>query len=51
MKSRDVAFWKEAIDEISSIMQNNTLVLSDLPPGCEPLCKTLKFGFLILRLI
>ncbi|GJR34523.1 zinc finger, CCHC-type containing protein [Tanacetum coccineum] len=35
MKSRDVAFWKEAVDdEIGSIMENNTWVLSDLPPGC-----------------
>ncbi|GJU30510.1 zinc finger, CCHC-type containing protein [Tanacetum coccineum] len=34
MQSRDVAFWKKAIDdEISSIMENNTWVLSDLPPG------------------
>ncbi|GKD64448.1 zinc finger, CCHC-type containing protein, partial [Tanacetum coccineum] len=35
------AFWKEAIDdEIGSIMENNTWVLSDLPPGCKPLgCK------------
>jgi hypothetical protein len=34
-------FWKEAIDEeIGSIMENNTWVLSDLPPGCKPLgCK------------
>ncbi|GJR29049.1 zinc finger, CCHC-type containing protein [Tanacetum coccineum] len=41
MKSRDVTFSKEAIDdEISSIMENNTWVLSDLPPGCKPLgCK------------
>ncbi|GKD32729.1 zinc finger, CCHC-type containing protein [Tanacetum coccineum] len=30
MKSRDVAFWKEAVDdEIGSIMENNTWVLSD----------------------
>nr|GEY22687.1 zinc finger, CCHC-type [Tanacetum cinerariifolium] len=36
MQSRDVAFWKEAInDEIGSIMENNTWVLSDLPPGCK----------------
>ncbi|GKB00470.1 zinc finger, CCHC-type containing protein, partial [Tanacetum coccineum] len=35
MKSRDVTFWKEAIDdEIGSIMEINTWVLSDLPPGC-----------------
>ncbi|GJS63771.1 zinc finger, CCHC-type containing protein [Tanacetum coccineum] len=32
---------KEAIDdEIGSIMENNTWILSDLPPGCKPLgCK------------
>nr|GFC04263.1 zinc finger, CCHC-type [Tanacetum cinerariifolium] len=36
MQSRDAAFWKEAIDdEIGSIMENNTWVLSDLPPGCS----------------
>ncbi|GJW42718.1 hypothetical protein Tco_0071517 [Tanacetum coccineum] len=37
----DVAFWKEVVDdEIGSIMENNTWVLSDLPPGCKPLgCK------------
>nr|GEW52603.1 zinc finger, CCHC-type [Tanacetum cinerariifolium] len=41
MQSRDFAFWKEAIDdEIGSIMENNTWVISDLPPGCKPLgCK------------
>ncbi|GKA17452.1 zinc finger, CCHC-type containing protein [Tanacetum coccineum] len=41
MQSRDSAFWKEAIDdEIGSIMENNTWILSDLPPGCKPLgCK------------
>nr|GEV14755.1 zinc finger, CCHC-type [Tanacetum cinerariifolium] len=41
MKSRDVAFWKKAInDEMDSIMGNNTWVLTDLPPGCKPLgCK------------
>nr|GFA72174.1 zinc finger, CCHC-type [Tanacetum cinerariifolium] len=38
MQSRDVAFWKEAIDdETRSIMENNTWILSDLPPGCKPL--------------
>nr|GFA07450.1 zinc finger, CCHC-type [Tanacetum cinerariifolium] len=38
MQSRDAAFWKEAIgDEIGSIMENNTWVLSDLPPRCKPL--------------
>ncbi|GJZ94881.1 zinc finger, CCHC-type containing protein [Tanacetum coccineum] len=36
MKSQDVAFWKEAInDEMDSIMGNNTWVLADLPPGCQ----------------
>nr|GFC23780.1 zinc finger, CCHC-type [Tanacetum cinerariifolium] len=41
MKSQDVAFWKEAInDEIDFIMSNNTWVLPDLSPGCRPLgCK------------
>ncbi|KAL0313427.1 UNVERIFIED_CONTAM: Retrovirus-related Pol polyprotein from transposon TNT 1-94 [Sesamum radiatum] len=41
MKSQDVAFWKEAInDEMDSIMGNNTWVLADLPPGCTLLgCK------------
>ena len=38
MAYRDVAFWKEAIqDEIDSIMQNNTWILADLPTGCKPL--------------
>nr|GEV33599.1 zinc finger, CCHC-type [Tanacetum cinerariifolium] len=38
MQSRDATFWKEAIDdEIGFIMENNTWVLSDLPPGCKPL--------------
>ncbi|GKA94679.1 zinc finger, CCHC-type containing protein, partial [Tanacetum coccineum] len=41
IKSQDVAFWKEAInDEMDSIMGNNTWVLADLPPSCKPLgCK------------
>ncbi|GJV88817.1 zinc finger, CCHC-type containing protein [Tanacetum coccineum] len=41
MKSYDVAFWKEAInDEMESIMGNKTWVLADLPPGYKPLgCK------------
>ncbi|GKF06428.1 zinc finger, CCHC-type containing protein, partial [Tanacetum coccineum] len=41
MQSRNFSFLKEAIDdEIGSIMENNTWVLSDLPPGCKPLgCK------------
>ncbi|GKB11399.1 zinc finger, CCHC-type containing protein [Tanacetum coccineum] len=38
MKSQDVAFWKEEInDEMDSILGNNTWVLADLPPGCKPL--------------
>ena len=38
MKSKDVAFWKEAIqDEMDSIMNNNTWELSDLPPGYKAL--------------
>ncbi|GJU76433.1 zinc finger, CCHC-type containing protein [Tanacetum coccineum] len=41
IKSQDVAFWKETInDEMNFIMDNNTWVLADLPPGCKPLgCK------------
>ncbi|GJU98711.1 zinc finger, CCHC-type containing protein, partial [Tanacetum coccineum] len=41
MASRDVAFWKEAIQsEIDSIMHNDTWELTDLPPGCKALgCK------------
>ncbi|GJR22097.1 hypothetical protein Tco_0970624 [Tanacetum coccineum] len=41
MQSQDAAFWKESIDdEIGSIMEKNTRVLCDLPPGCKPLgCK------------
>ncbi|GKD80314.1 zinc finger, CCHC-type containing protein [Tanacetum coccineum] len=36
MQSWDAAFWKEEIDdEIGSIMENNTWVFSDLPPGCK----------------
>nr|GEW99038.1 zinc finger, CCHC-type [Tanacetum cinerariifolium] len=38
IKSQDIAFWKEAInDEIDSIMGNNTWVLADLPLGCKPI--------------
>ncbi|GKE84716.1 zinc finger, CCHC-type containing protein, partial [Tanacetum coccineum] len=38
MKSQNVAFWKEAInDEMDSIMGNNTWVSTDLPPGFRPL--------------
>ncbi|GJV84091.1 zinc finger, CCHC-type containing protein, partial [Tanacetum coccineum] len=41
MKSQDVSFWKEAInDEMDSVMGNNTWVLADLPLSCKPLgCK------------
>ncbi|GJW65330.1 zinc finger, CCHC-type containing protein [Tanacetum coccineum] len=41
MQSLDAAFWKEAIgDEIGYIMENNTWILSDLPPSYKPLsCK------------
>ncbi|GKB28347.1 zinc finger, CCHC-type containing protein [Tanacetum coccineum] len=38
MQSHDATFLKEVIDdEIGFIMENNTCVLSDLPPGCKPL--------------
>nr|GEZ03966.1 zinc finger, CCHC-type [Tanacetum cinerariifolium] len=41
IKSQDVAFWKETInDEMDSIIGNNTWVLTDLPLGCRPVgCK------------
>nr|GEU95311.1 BOI-related E3 ubiquitin-protein ligase 1-like [Tanacetum cinerariifolium] len=41
IKSQDVAFWKEEInDEMYSIMGNNTWVLADLYPCCKPFgCK------------
>ncbi|GJS95341.1 hypothetical protein Tco_0802309 [Tanacetum coccineum] len=41
MQSQDAVVWKEAIDdEIGSIMEINTWVLSDLPSGCKHLgCK------------
>jgi hypothetical protein len=41
MSSRDVAFWKEAVnDEMDSILSNNTWILVDLPPGSKPIgCK------------
>ncbi|GJY54056.1 hypothetical protein Tco_0445720 [Tanacetum coccineum] len=43
MDSRDVAFWKEAVQsEIDSIMHNDTWELTDLPPGC----KALGFGLI-----
>lgn len=38
MKSQDVAFWKEGINnDMDSIVGNNTWVLRDLPPRCKPL--------------
>ena len=41
MASRDLAFWKEAVnDEMNSILSNNTWVLVDLPTGSKPIgCK------------
>ncbi|GJS44759.1 zinc finger, CCHC-type containing protein [Tanacetum coccineum] len=51
MQSRDAAFWKDAIDdEIGSIMENNTWVLSDLPPGCKPLVARITAIRLLLAL-
>nr|GEV53972.1 hypothetical protein [Tanacetum cinerariifolium] len=45
MQSQDATFWKEAIDdEIGSIMENNTWVIFDLPPGCKPLVFRQKEG-------
>jgi hypothetical protein len=54
MASRDVAFWREAInDEMDSILSNNTWVLVDLPRGSKPIeCKWIfrkkynTYGFL-----
>ncbi|CAM8965253.1 unnamed protein product [Rhodiola kirilowii] len=38
MKSQDVSFWKEAInDEMDSIVGNNTWILVDLPQGHKAL--------------
>ena len=38
MASRDLAFWKEAVnDEMDSILSNNTWVLVDLPTGSKPI--------------
>nr|GFC69416.1 hypothetical protein [Tanacetum cinerariifolium] len=38
MASRDVAFWKEAVQsEINFIIHNDTWELTDLPPGCQAL--------------
>ena len=41
MASRDIAFWREAVnDEMDSILSNNTWVLVDLPPGSNTIdCK------------
>ena len=41
MASRDVAFWKEVInDEMDSILSNNSWILVDLPPRSKPIgCK------------
>ena len=41
LASKDLAFWKEAInDEMDSLKSNGTWVLCDLPPGCKPIgCK------------
>jgi hypothetical protein len=41
MAYRDVAFWKDAInDEMDSILSNNTWILVDLPHGSKPIgCK------------
>ncbi|GJX34128.1 zinc finger, CCHC-type containing protein [Tanacetum coccineum] len=41
MKSQDVSFWKEAINDMMDfIMGNNTWVLANLHPCCKPLgCK------------
>ena len=41
MLSRDVAFWKEAInDEMDSLLFNNTWTIVDLPPGSKAIgCK------------
>nr|GEU49936.1 zinc finger, CCHC-type [Tanacetum cinerariifolium] len=56
MKSQDVAFWKEAInDEMNSIMRNNTWVLTDLPPCCKWIIKRklkldVKTAFLNVKL-
>ncbi|KAK3038536.1 hypothetical protein RJ639_029336 [Escallonia herrerae] len=38
MASRDIAFWKEAVnDEMDSILCNNTWVLVELPQGSKPI--------------
>ncbi|GJU33263.1 zinc finger, CCHC-type containing protein [Tanacetum coccineum] len=43
MKSHDVAFWKDVInDDIDSIMGNNTWVLADLPPVSTPMDTSVK---------
>ena len=38
MSSRDVDFWKEAInDEMDSLISNNTWIIVDLPPSPKPI--------------
>ncbi|GKE90724.1 zinc finger, CCHC-type containing protein [Tanacetum coccineum] len=46
IKSQDVTFWKEAINnEMDFIICNNTWVLADLPPDCKPFgCKWILKG-------
>lgn len=43
MVSRDVAFWKEAVnDEIDSILYRNTWTIIDLPPSSKEIgCKSI----------
>ena len=39
MDSSESPLWKKAIDsEIKSIMENNTWILTNLPPGYKPVC-------------
>ncbi|KAL0404261.1 UNVERIFIED_CONTAM: Copia protein [Sesamum radiatum] len=55
MRSQDVAFWKEAInDEMDSIIENNTWVLTNLPFGSfvngdldEEVCMKQPEGFIL----
>ena len=41
MASRDLAIWKEVVnEEMDSVLSNNTWVLVDLPTGSKPIgCK------------
>ncbi|GJZ81144.1 zinc finger, CCHC-type containing protein [Tanacetum coccineum] len=51
MQSQNFSFLKEAIDdEIGSIMENNTWVLSDLPPFSKPLVAHITTIRLLLAL-